>query len=66
MSVQAPAEVAEAVRTVAQHCSGVLLHSPHHLKYDMYNVLLLCTVLTKLKLSYNFHHSGGTALEPIG
>lgn len=51
MSVQAPAGVAEAVHTVAQHCSGVLLHSPHHLKYDMYNVLLLCTVLTKLKLS---------------
>lgn len=40
MSVQAPAGVAEVVHTVAQHCSGVLQHSPHHLEYNMYSVQL--------------------------
>lgn len=63
MSVQAPAGVAEVVHTVAQHCSGVLQHSPHHLEYNMYSVQLLKSVQF---ISSTFHHSRGTPLETTG
>lgn len=60
MSVPAPAGVAEVVHTVAQHCSGVLQHSPHHLEYNMYSVQLLnvCTVYFIYIPSFERHSIG--------